>query len=361
MHNALVTGGAGFIGSNLVRHLLWAEAQLKIITLDALTYAGSIQNLDDLPDPSRHTFVQGDIGDRELVERLLRVHQIDTIIHLAAETHVDRSILGPAPFVQTNIAGTFTLLEAARAFWIGERIFPMDQVRFHHVSTDEVYGALAPLDPPAVEDQAYRPTSPYAASKAAADHLVRAYGRTYALPVTLSICTNNYGPRQFPEKLIPLALLNAVAGEAIPIYGDGQQVRDWVHVQDHCEALEVILRRGLPGETYHVGGGSPSTNLALIQQLCALLDERLPRSMHRPHAHLIEFVADRPAHDRRYDLDLTKIDSRFGWRPRENLASGLAKTVDWYLGHLDWVQAVRRQPGYLAWLERNYSARQGTA
>ena len=361
MHNVLVTGGAGFIGSNLIRHLLWAEPQLRIVNLDALTYAGSTMNLDDLPDPSRHTFVRGDIGDRPLVERLLREHQIDAVVHLAAETHVDRSILGPAPFVQTNIVGTFTLLEAARHFWIGEAAFPLDHVRFHHVSTDEVYGPLAPLDPAAVEDQAYRPTSPYAASKAAADHLVRAYGRTYGLPVTLSNCTNNYGPRQFPEKLVPLVLLNAVAGKPIPVYGDGQQVRDWIHVQDHCEAVEIILRRGRPGETYHVGGGAPSTNLALIQQLCALLDDKRPNSPHRPHARLIQFVADRPAHDRRYDLNLEKIAATLDWSPRESLASGLAKTAEWYLGHLEWVDSVRQQPGYVEWLERNYGAREQSA
>jgi dTDP-glucose 4,6-dehydratase len=358
---ALVTGGAGFIGSNLVRHLLWADASLRIVNLDALTYAGSTMNLEDIPDPSRHTFVHGDIGDSALVERLLREHRVDTIVHLAAETHVDRSILGPAPFVQTNVVGTFTLLEAARAFWIGERAFPLDRVRFHHVSTDEVYGSLAPLDPPSVEDQAYRPTSPYAASKASADHLVRAYHRTYGLPVTLSICSNNYGPRQFPEKLIPVAVLNAAAGKAIPIYGDGQQLRDWVHVQDHCEAIALILRRGHPGETYHIGGRSPSTNLALIQQLCALLDEQRPHSPHRPHAHLIAFVSDRPAHDRRYDLDVSKIEAALGWRPRESLHSGLAKTTDWYLGHQEWVEAIRRQPGYLEWLELNYGSRQETA
>src|SRR3990172_8615492 len=290
MHNVLVTGGAGFIGLNLIGHLLWAEPQLRIVNLDALTYAGSTMNLDDLPDPSRHTFVRGDIGDRPLVERLLREHQID-----------------------------------------------------------------------AVEDQAYRPTSPYAASKAAADHLVRAYGRTYGLPVTLSNCTNNYGPRQFPEKLVPLVLLNAVAGKPIPVYGDGQQVRDWIHVQDHCEAVEIILRRGRPGETYHVGGGAPSTNLALIQQLCALLDDKRPNSPHRPHARLIQFVADRPAHDRRYDLNLEKITATLDWSPRESLASGLAKTAEWYLGHLEWVDSVRQQPGYVEWLERNYGAREQSA
>src|SRR3990172_3029895 len=290
MHNVLVTGGAGFIGSNLIRHLLCAEPQLRIVNLDALTYAGSTMNLDDLPDPSRHTFVRGDIGDRPLVERLLREHQID-----------------------------------------------------------------------AVEDQAYRPTSPYAASKAAADHFVRAYGRTYGLPVTLSNCTNNYGPRQFPEKLVPLVLLNAVAGKPIPVYGDGQQVRDWIHVQDHCEAVEIILRRGRPGETYHVGGGAPSTNLALIQQLCALLDDKRPNSPHRPHARLIQFVADRPAHDRRYDLNLEKIAATLDWSPRESLASGLAKTAVRYLGHLECVGAVRQQPGYVGWLERNYGARERSA
>jgi len=355
----LVTGGAGFIGSNFIHHILNKYPDYQVVNLDALTYAGNLENVKEWEKDSRYTFVKGFIADEELVEKLAK--DVDIIVNFAAESHVDRSILGPAPFVQTNIVGTFTLLEAARHFWIGEAAFPLDHVRFHHVSTDEVYGPLAPLDPPAVEDQAYRPTSPYAASKAAADHLVRAYGRTYGLPVTLSNCTNNYGPRQFPEKLVPLVLLNAVAGKPIPVYGDGQQVRDWIHVQDHCEAVEIILRRGRPGETYHVGGGAPSTNLALIQQLCALLDDKRPNSPHRPHARLIQFVADRPAHDRRYDLNLEKIAATLDWSPRESLASGLAKTAEWYLGHLEWVDSVRQQPGYVEWLERNYGARERSA
>jgi dTDP-glucose 4,6-dehydratase len=357
MDHVLVTGGAGFIGSNFVRYLLDAEPAVHLVNLDALTYAGSPLNLEGLPDASRHIFVHGDIADRPLVEDLLRRHRIDTIVHLAAETHVDRSIHGPAAFIRTNIEGTFSLLEAARTVWLEERSLPTDQVRFHHVSTDEVYGALSPDEAPADEDHPYRPTSPYAASKAASDHLVRAYARTYGLPVTVSNCSNNYGPRQFPEKLIPLMILHALAGSPLPVYGDGRQIRDWIHVDDHCEGLLTILRKGRPGETYHVGGGVQVANLDLIRSLCRLLDARLPSSPNRPHERLITFVTDRPGHDRRYALAIDKIESQLGWQPRQSLDSGLARTVDWYLANPAWIEAIQARPSFDAWIERNYAAR----
>jgi dTDP-glucose 4,6-dehydratase len=357
LKNVLVTGGAGFIGSNLVHHLLRVEPDVRIINLDAMTYAASPRNLDGLPDPARHRLIQGDIGDRSLVEGLIRQERIDTIVHLAAETHVDRSIYGPSAFIQTNVVGTFTLLDSARQVWIEEGLISLSEARFHHVSTDEVYGTLEPDDPPFTEDHLYRPNSPYAASKAASDHLVRAYAQTYRLPTTLSNCSNNYGPRQFPEKLIPLMILNAVEGKPLPVYGDGRQIRDWIHVEDHCAALVTILRSGRAGETYNVGGGNQVVNLDLIRSLCALLDDALPHSRHRPHESLIAHVPDRPAHDRRYAMDIRKIERDLGWRPRESLESGLRKTVNWYLENAAWVAAVRGQPTYQEWLERNYAAR----
>ena len=357
MKNVLVSGGAGFIGSGLVRYLLLAEPAAHIYNLDALTYAGSLENLRDLPDDGRHTFVRGDIADRDLVEDLLRRRAIDTIIHLAAETHVDRSIHGPAAFIQTNIVGTFALLEAARAVWIGNRALPDGGLRFHHVSTDEVYGSLEPEEPAFHEERAYQPNSPYAASKAASDHLVRAYAHTYGLPVSLSNCSNNYGPRQYPEKLIPLMILNAMAGEPLPLYGDGRQVRDWLFVDDHCRAVHALLVGGRLGETYNIGGGSQLTNLELVDQLCRILDELLPDSPHRPHAQLVRFVPDRPGHDRRYAMDIRKIQRELDWSPKESLASGLRKTVEWYLANGDWVEAIRSEPAYRTWMERNYASR----
>jgi dTDP-glucose 4,6-dehydratase len=353
----LVTGGAGFIGSNLVFHLLEHQPGIHVVNLDALTYAGSAMNLEGLPDSSRHTFVRGDIADRPLVKRLLREERIDTIVHLAAETHVDRSIVGPAAFIQTNLVGTFELLEAAREVWLLEGAVPPDETRFHHVSTDEVFGALEPEDPPFTEDHLYRPNSPYAASKAGSDHLVRAYAMTYGLRVTLSNCSNNYGARQFPEKLIPLLIMNAVEGKPLPLYGDGMQIRDWIYVDDHCEALAAILRYGRPGAAYNVGGGNQVTNLDLVHTLCTVLDGAIPQSPHRPHEHLVAFVPDRPGHDRRYAMDIKKIRSELRWEPRETLESGLRKTVAWYLANPDWVAAIREQPTYREWLDRNYAER----
>ncbi|HEX7972945.1 MAG TPA: dTDP-glucose 4,6-dehydratase [Anaerolineales bacterium] len=357
MQNVLVTGGAGFIGSNFVRYLLAAEPKVHIYNLDALTYAGSLENLNDLPDPSRHTFIPGNICDRELVDALLHRHQIDTIAHFAAETHVDRSILGPGQFIQTNIVGTFTLLDAARQFWLVEKGIPVQAARFHHVSTDEVFGSLKPGDPAWTEATPYAPNSPYAASKAASDHLVRAYGHTYGLPVTITNCSNNYGPYQFPEKLIPLMIMNALAGRPLPVYGDGQQVRDWLYVQDHCEAIWTVLRKGRNGETYNIGGGNQPANLVVIHTLCDILDECLPDSPYTPHEKLIQYVTDRPGHDRRYAMDITKIQGELGWQPSQSLQSGLLKTVEWYLAHPEWIEAVHKQQDYQSWLEKNYHQR----
>lgn len=356
MRNVLVTGGAGFIGSNFVRYLLRVEPQVRVINLDALTYAGSRENLRDLPGgEDRHIFVHGDICDRPLVDRLFADHQIDTVVHFAAESHVDRSIHGPEAFVRTNVMGTFTLLEAARRFWLGTD-FP-EPVRFHHVSTDEVFGTLAPEDPAFEETTPYAPRSPYAASKAASDHLVRAYGHTYGLPYTITNCSNNYGPFQFPEKLIPLVILNALEGKPLPIYGDGRQIRDWLHVEDHCDAIWTVLVRGRVGESYNVGGSNQPFNLTIVNEICEILDELRPDSPHTPHSRLIRFVADRPGHDRRYDMNTTKIEQELGWRPRHTLTTGLANTVNWYLQNAGWVEAIRQKQDYQGWLDKNYSAR----
>ncbi|HQF45428.1 MAG TPA: dTDP-glucose 4,6-dehydratase [Anaerolineaceae bacterium] len=357
MKNILVTGGAGFIGSNFVRFLQAYEKDVQVINLDALTYAGSLLNLEDIPDLDRHIFIRGDICDRSLVDDILHQYSIDTIVHFAAETHVDRSILGPGQFIQTNVIGTYTLLEAARQSWMVDHTVPMDMVRFHHVSTDEVFGTLSPDDPPFNEETAYSPRSPYAASKAASDHLVRAYHHTYGLPVTISNCTNNYGPYQFPEKLIPLMILHARDGKPLPVYGDGQQVRDWLFVDDHCEAIWKILREGKIGQTYAIGGDNQPANLVIVETICEIMDEVSGNSPHVPHRQLIKFVADRPGHDRRYDMDITKIRTELGWGPRQTLTTGLAQTVQWYLDHPDWVESVSRQADYQGWLQQNYESR----
>ena len=353
MKNILVTGGAGFIGANFVRYLLKAEPQAKVVNLDLLTYAGSLENLKDLPDPERHFFVQGDICDAELVASLFREHQIDTVIHFAAESHVDRSILGPGPFVRTNVMGTFTLLETAKQAW-GESGGMLGR-RFHHVSTDEVFGSLSATDPAFSETTPYDPRSPYSASKASSDHLVRAYFHTYGLPVTITNCSNNYGPLQFPEKLIPLMVLNAVRGKPLPIYGDGKQIRDWLYVEDHCEAIYRVAKDGKPGETYNVGGGNQPYNIDLVTEICTILDELQPASA--PHAALMTHVTDRPGHDRRYAMDITKIRRELGWTPRHDIESGLRETVQWYLKNSAWVQTIFEQGGYGDWLEKNYMKR----
>ncbi len=357
--NVLVTGGAGFIGSNFVRYLLASDQQVKIVNLDALTYAGSLANLANLPDPARHIFVKGDICDRALVDGLLREHNIDTIVHFAAESHVDRSILGPGQFVQTNIVGTFTLLDAARQAWLVEKLLPIDQVRFHHVSTDEVFGSLEKDDPAFSETTPYSPRSPYSASKAASDHLVRAYYHTYGLPVSITNCSNNYGPYQFPEKLVPLMILNALNGKPLPIYGDGQQVRDWLYVEDHCDAIWQVATRGEVGETYNIGGGNQPPNMEVVDTICDILDELAADSPNKPHRQLKQYVTDRPGHDRRYAMDIRKIESELGWRPKQTLSTGMLKTVQWYLDHADWLTDIRQDSDLTGWMERNYSNRGG--
>jgi dTDP-glucose 4,6-dehydratase len=318
----LVTGGAGFIGSNFVASTIAATGE-PIVNLDKLTYAGSLRNLERLRDDPRHIFVQGDIGDRGLVRELLKRHRPRAIVHLAAESHVDRSIAGPGAFIQTNVMGTFALLEEARAF--------SATMRFLQVSTDEVYGSLGPTDPAFTETTPYAPNSPYAASKASADHLVRAYHHTYGLRTLTTNCSNNYGPYQFPEKLIPLMISNALAGKPLPVYGDGKNVRDWLYVLDHCEALRVVLERGRAGETYNIGGGAERANIDLVNTICGMLDRAVPRKGGAKYAELISFVTDRPGHDRRYAIDSTKLARELRWTPRENFESGLKKTVDWYI------------------------------
>ena len=329
----LVTGGAGFIGSNFVLSTLASTGE-PIVNLDKLTYAGNLRNLGSLRTDTRHVFVRGDICDRELVRGLLDKHRPRAIVHFAAESHVDRSILGPAQFVQTNVVGTTCLLEEARSYYASLNAGESASFRFLHISTDEVYGTLGPDDAPFNESSPFAPNSPYAASKAAADHLVRAYFHTYGLPALVTNCSNNYGPHQFPEKLIPLMIRSAVAGEALPVYGDGRNVRDWLHVDDHCDAIRVVLEKGSVGETYNIGGESERANIDVVRTLCALLDEARPRQSGR-HADLIAFVQDRPGHDLRYAMDISKIRRELGWRPKESFESGLKKTLRWYLEHME--------------------------
>ncbi len=350
----LVTGGAGFIGANFVLDWL-AGSDEAVLNLDALTYAGNLSSLRSLQGDPRHVFVHGDITDRPLLDRLLAEHRPRAVIHFAAESHVDRSIHGPAAFVKTNVEGTFTLLEAARRHWSG---LPGDEkaaFRFHHVSTDEVYGSLGPSDAAFSETHVYAPNSPYSASKAAADHLVRAWHHTYGLPVLTTNCSNNYGPLHFPEKLIPLLIVNALAGKPLPVYGDGLNVRDWLYVGDHCAAIREVLARGTVGATYNIGGGNEMPNLDIVHAVCALLDEMRPDPAGR-HVRLITHVTDRPGHDRRYAIDARKIERELGWRPTETFASGLRKTVRWYLDHTDWVADVQ-SGAYRDWVAANYRGR----
>ncbi len=358
-HNVLVTGGAGFIGSNFVHYLLRTDSEVRIVTLDALTYAGSLENLKDLPDPARHSFIQGDIADRALLDRIFAEHTIDTVVHFAAETHVDRSIHDPGVFVQTNMLGTFTLLEAARKAWLVDKTVPVEQARFHHVSTDEVFGTLTREEPPFEESTPYQPRSPYAASKASSDHFVRAYHITYGLPVSISNCSNNYGPRQFPEKLVPLMILNASSGKPLPVYGDGMQIRDWLYVDDHCEAIWQVATRGQVGETFCVGGDNQPPNIEIVRTICQIMDELQPRSVWAPHEKLISYVADRPGHDRRYDINISKIKNELGWQPRHSLKQGMLDTVVWYLEHPEWVQSVTHNSDYSSWVQKNYNNRKG--
>jgi dTDP-glucose 4,6-dehydratase len=350
----LVTGGAGFIGSNFV--LDWiALGKDSVVNLDKLTYAGNLQNLDSLEGNPRHTFVRGDIGDAELVARLLAEHQPRAIVNFAAESHVDRSIHGPAEFIQTNIVGTFNLLEATRTYWNGLDDGAKKAFRFLHVSTDEVYGSLAPKDPAFTETKQYEPNSPYSASKAASDHLVRAYHHTYGLPVLTTNCSNNYGPYHFPEKLIPLVIHNALAGKPLPIYGDGQQVRDWLYVKDHASAIRRVLEAGGVGETYNVGGWNEKPNLDVVHTLCAILDELSPRADGKSYKEQITYVTDRPGHDRRYAIDASKISNELGWKPAETFETGIRKTVQWYLDNPDWVRNVT-SGAYKNWVEKQYQS-----
>ena len=348
----LVTGGAGFIGSNFV-HTWLAGSDEPIVNVDKLTYAGNLGNLQSLADDKRHVFMQGDIGDRELVASLLQQHQPRAVLHFAAESHVDRSIHGPLDFIQTNVVGTCQLLESVRAYWHGLNPDSQQSFRFLHVSTDEVYGSLAPQDPAFKETHIYEPNSPYAASKAASDHLVRAWHHTYGLPVLTTNCSNNYGPFHFPEKLIPLVLHNALAGKPLPIYGDGMQIRDWLFVQDHCRAIARVLQAGRPGETYNIGGWNEKPNIEVVKTLCSLLDELQPREDGKSYAEQITYVKDRAGHDRRYAIDASKIYDELGWRPLETFETGLRKTVQWYLDHPDWVANVT-SGNYRQWVDLHY-------
>jgi dTDP-glucose 4,6-dehydratase len=351
----LVTGGAGFIGSNFI--LDWLnQSNEQIINLDKLTYAGNLENLASLQGDTRHIFVQGDICDLTLISGLLSQHRPRAIVHFAAESHVDRSIDGPREFMRTNIDGTFTLLEAARGYWNTMKAEDKVRFRFHHVSTDEVYGSLTLEDPPFTETNTYEPNSPYSASKAASDHLVRAWHHTYGLPVTTSNCSNNYGSYHFPEKLIPLIIANALAGKPLPIYGDGQQIRDWLYVGDHCSAIRVILEKGRVGEVYNVGGWNEMPNIEIVNTIIRLLDELRPDSA-GSYARLITYVTDRPGHDRRYAIDARKIERELRWRPAETFDTGIRKTVEWYLANQPWVEHVTSGE-YRNWIDKNYGARQ---
>ncbi|WP_409290034.1 dTDP-glucose 4,6-dehydratase [Pseudomonas sp. KCJK8927] len=361
-----VTGGAGFIGSNFV--LQWcANHDEPVLNLDALTYAGNLANLQSLVGLARHRFIQGNICDAPLLSRLFAEHQPRAVVHFAAESHVDRSIKGPEAFVETNVMGTFRLLEAARTHWAGLEGAEKEAFRFLHVSTDEVYGTLSPTDPAFTETTPYAPNSPYSASKAASDHLVRSYFHTYGLPVLTTNCSNNYGPFHFPEKLIPLMIVNALAGKALPVYGDGQQIRDWLFVEDHCSGIRRVLEAGTCGQTYNIGGWNEKANIDIVRTLCALLDELAPatsrnvvnQSTGKPVAHyaeLISYVADRPGHDRRYAIDARKIERELGWKPSETFESGIRKTVNWYLANQEWVKGVM-DGSYRDWVSQQYGVR----
>jgi dTDP-glucose 4,6-dehydratase len=349
----LVTGGAGFIGSNFVLDWLADPVAEGVVNLDKLTYAGNLATLNSLSADARHIFVQGDIGDYELVLSLLKKHAVHAVINFAAESHVDRSIHGPGDFIQTNIVGTFNLLEAVRAYWSDLPDSAKADFRFLHVSTDEVYGSLSPTDPAFTETNNFEPSSPYSASKAASDHLVRAWHHTYGLPVLTTNCSNNYGPYHFPEKLIPLVILNALAGKPLPIYGDGQQIRDWLYVKDHCSAIRRVLEAGKLGETYNVGGSNEKPNLDVVNNICSILDELRPKSDGSSYASQITYVKDRPGHDRRYAIDATKLERELGWKPAETFDTGISKTVQWYLDNQEWTDGVL-SGSYRDWLKKQY-------
>ena len=350
----LVTGGAGFIGGNFV--LDWVDAcDEPVVNLDKLTYAGNLETLAALKGNARHIFVQGDIGDRALVDRLLAEHQPRAVVNFAAESHVDRSIHGPGEFIQTNIVGTYNLLESVRAYWSGLSEAQRTTFRLLHVSTDEVYGSLSRNDPAFAETHRHEPNSPYSASKAASDHLVRAWHHTYGLPVLTTNCSNNYGPYHFPEKLIPLMIVNALAGKALPVYGDGMQIRDWLYVKDHCSAIRRVLEAGRLGETYNVGGWNEKPNIEIVQKVCALLDELRPKADGTRYDAQITYVTDRPGHDRRYAIDARKIEAELGWKPAETFETGIRKTVQWYLDHPEWVKNVQ-SGAYREWVSKQYAA-----
>ncbi len=349
----LVTGGAGFIGANFVLDWL-AHHDEPVINVDKLTYAGNLENLASLQGDVRHIFVQADIGDSAVIGQLLAQHQPRAVVNFAAESHVDRSIHGPEDFIQTNVVGTFRLLEAVRAYWNGLEGEAKTSFRFLHVSTDEVYGTLSLTDPAFTEENNYEPNSPYSASKAASDHLVRAWHHTYGLPVLTTNCSNNYGPLHFPEKLIPLMIVNALAGKPLPIYGDGQQIRDWLYVRDHCSAIRRVLEAGKVGETYNVGGWNEKANIDIVKTVCALLDELRPRADGKSYAEQITFVTDRPGHDRRYAIDARKLERELGWKPAETFETGIRKTVQWYLDHPEWVANVQ-SGSYRNWVQKQYS------
>jgi len=350
----LVTGGAGFIGGNFVLDWLANPASEGIINLDKLTYAGNLATLEPVNNDSRHIFVHGDIGDQALVKRLLVEHKPRAIINFAAESHVDRSILGPAEFVQTNIIGTFNLLECAREYWNTLESKEKENFRFHHISTDEVYGSLSPKAPAFTEEHPFKPNSPYSASKAASDHLVRAWFHTYGFPVLTTNCSNNYGPYHFPEKLIPLIILNALNGKPLPIYGNGQQVRDWLYVGDHCSAIRAVLDSGKLGETYNIGGWNEKANIDVVKAICSILDELKPRSDGKPYIEQITYVKDRPGHDRRYAINASKVEHELGWHPAETFETGIRKTVQWYLDNSAWVDGIVNG-SYRDWLKKQYS------
>ena len=350
----LVTGGAGFIGGNFVLEWLKLPSNEGVINLDKLTYAGNLATLESLKGDPRHVFVHGDIGNKELVSKLLKEHQPRAIVNFAAESHVDRSIHGPADFVETNIVGTFNLLECAREYWNSLEGVAKEQFRFHHVSTDEVYGSLSATDPAFTETNPYEPNSPYSASKAASDHLVRAWFHTYGFPVVTTNCSNNYGPYHFPEKLIPLVILNALNGKPLPIYGDGQQVRDWLYVGDHCSAIRAVLEAGKLGETYNIGGWNEKANIEVVNTICHILDELKPRADGKSYAEQITFVKDRPGHDRRYAIDASKVERELGWRPAETFDTGIRKTVQWYLDNPIWIEGVV-SGSYRDWVQKQYN------
>lgn len=356
MQNILVTGGAGFIGSNFIHHLLEKKQDCKVFNVDVLTYAGHVENLESIQNDARYEFIQTNICDFEVIKQIFEEHQIDTVVHFAAESHVDRSITNPGAFIQTNIVGTYNLLEAARTTWQENGGF--EGCHFHHVSTDEVYGMLMPGDPAFEERTAYSPNSPYAASKASSDHLVRSYFRTFGLPITLTNCSNNYGPYQYPEKLIPLMIMNAINGKPLPIYGDGMQIRDWLFVEDHCEAILSVVENGRLGDTYNVGGGNQFPNIQIVKTICGILDAALPQSPYKPHENLITYVKDRPGHDFRYDINFEKINNELKWSPKFELQAGLEETVKWYLNHQNWIESVTGESMFEEWIKENYAKRE---